>query len=357
MLRRYASTQVVPRHPRLSARLVPSPESETWLTRKVKDSKAWAAFFNAAIFVLGYSSTTQTAAARNYHLYAHACARAPERNIDFWVNGPMPPPPTFQSYFLVANIHVWLIAARLRALPHTAHVQTLVDHFFIDIEDRIRMILRPPPQPVEPYTLLTTFYPEPLPAPKTNKAPETLVTRQMKVFRDQWQGMWVSLDHGLVAGDEHLAATIWRNVLGARGAHDPFPEKKGGASLASHGAPPSPIPFSSYPAFPELSLALTRYIRRELKRLENIPDSVFLNDDVPTMCRVVAQWGPIPYPDPMRDGTRPQTDAEKSQARDLLLLDEALPPKPEDKYSKVDIDSDLKLFGAEVGSKKERIKK
>ncbi|KAF9001789.1 hypothetical protein BDZ89DRAFT_1081630 [Hymenopellis radicata] len=318
MLRRYAST--VARHPRVSSRLVPSPATENWLTRKVRKSKNWAAFFNATIFLLGYKSTFQTAGARNYHLYTHACARAPERNIDFWVNE-CHLPRTFQSYFLVANIHVWLLAARLRALPHTAHVQTLIDHFFLDIEDRIRMIVRPPAYP----------------APKTNKAPETLVTRQMKVFRDQWQGMWLSLDYALVAGDEHLAAALWRNLLGARGAHginppptasDPFPEKKKGASLASEGAPPAPIPFSSYPAFPELSLALTRYVRRELKRLQNIPDSVFLDDDVPTMCR--------------------QTDAEKSQARDLLFLYEPLPPKPEDKYTKLDIESDLEVFGAAV---------
>lgn len=68
-------------------------------------------------------------------------------------------PPTFQSWFTITNLHVWMAIVRLRALPssHGRHfVQALIDHFFFDVEDRLRAILG-------------------------KSAPERLVTRQMKV--------------------------------------------------------------------------------------------------------------------------------------------------------------------------------
>lgn len=68
-------------------------------------------------------------------------------------------PPSFQSWFTITNLHVWLATVRLRSLPPShgrAFVQSLIDHFFFDIEDRLRAVLG-------------------------KKVPERLVTRQMKV--------------------------------------------------------------------------------------------------------------------------------------------------------------------------------
>lgn len=68
-------------------------------------------------------------------------------------------PPTFQSWFVITNLHVWLATVRFRALPasHGRHfVQGLIDHFFFDVEDRLRAVLG-------------------------KKTPERLVTRNMKV--------------------------------------------------------------------------------------------------------------------------------------------------------------------------------
>ena len=48
----------------------------------------------------------------------------------------------------------------------------LVDHFFLDVEDRIRQAL-------------------------SRKAPERLVTRQMKIFREQWAGLGLAFDYAL----------------------------------------------------------------------------------------------------------------------------------------------------------------
>lgn len=40
----------------------------------------------------------------------------------------------------------------------------------------------------------------------------------MKIFREQWAGLGLAFDLALVKGDEELAAAVWRNLLGARGA-------------------------------------------------------------------------------------------------------------------------------------------
>jgi len=40
----------------------------------------------------------------------------------------------------------------------------------------------------------------------------------MKILKEQWAGLGMSLDLGLVRGDAEMAAAVWRNLLGARGA-------------------------------------------------------------------------------------------------------------------------------------------
>ena len=170
-------------------------------------------------------------------------------------------PPTFQSWFTVTNLHVWLLTVRLRALPATQglnHIQGLIDHFFQDVEERVRAVLQPgvlpprstsDPSPASPpfsqskhqaefskYVSSypnSTFYtfPSPVPPPDTfpspaaytkaekrARAPERLVTRHMKIFKEQWAGLDMSMDLGLVRGDAEMAAAVWRNMLGGRGA-------------------------------------------------------------------------------------------------------------------------------------------
>lgn len=40
----------------------------------------------------------------------------------------------------------------------------------------------------------------------------------MKIFKEQWAGLGMSMDLGLVGGDAEMAAAVWRNLLGGRGA-------------------------------------------------------------------------------------------------------------------------------------------
>jgi len=173
-------------------------------------------------------------------------------------------PPTFQSWFTITNLHVWLLTVRLRALPAphgTHHIQGLIDHFFQDVEERVRHVLQPgvlpprspPPSTPTPHPAATTpvpkfrpddasyvslypssqFYTPPssispphtfpstaayAKAVKSGRAPERVVVRQMKILKEQWAGLGMSMDLGLVRGDAELAAAVWRNLLGARGA-------------------------------------------------------------------------------------------------------------------------------------------
>ena len=228
---------------------------------------------------------------------------------------------------MVTNLHIWLLTTRLRALPapHAqTHIQGLIDHFFLDVEDRIRQVLQPQSQPPQTPASTTTTTPTTAPARPTpfysttsspntpngassaalkrGRAPEALVTKQMKIFREQWAGLGVAMDLALAQGsDAALAAAMWRNLLGARGAQglalalaptSPVPEFRravnpGGAvarlSEAARAREETrddgsgvhdfgPEERDAYVGFPETMLVLTAYVRAEVARLAAIPD-------------------------------------------------------------------------------------
>ena len=236
-------------------------------------------------------------------------------------------PPTFQSWFTIVNLHVWLLTVRLRALPPPHgmnHIQALIDHFFLDVEDRVRAILQPaspelattPSAAANPYTAPSQFYSIANPDQKRPKgrAPERLVGQQMKIFKEQWAGMGMSFDISLLRGDMDMAAAVWRNILGGRGARgivypsdvqDPSKpyfrrsvnlvggevekvkkiDERGleveearddGSGVHDY----APNEADKYVAYPELMATLVAYLRRELVRLENIPDEAIIGPGV-----------------------------------------------------------------------------
>jgi cytochrome b pre-mRNA-processing protein 3 len=136
-----------------------------------------------------------------------------------------------------------------------------------------------------------------------SKAPDRLVTRQMKIFKEQWAGMGLSFDLGLVKGDMEMAGAVWRNLLGARGAQGiAFPNPSsptqppkfrrsvnliGGEvinvekiDLAKEEATDDgsgvhdfgPEEADLYLKYPALMLDIVRYVRQELVRLERLSD-------------------------------------------------------------------------------------
>ncbi|EJD05758.1 uncharacterized protein FOMMEDRAFT_103971 [Fomitiporia mediterranea MF3/22] len=277
----------------------PPPKQETWLAQYLRRSPRAMSIFKAVIGNLGMGNPRQIAGRTSYHYYQNACAVRELEEREFW-HKECRLPPTFQTWFTVTNLHVWLLTVRFRALPPPFgdnFVQGLVDHFFLDVEERIRQTL-------------------------SEKAPERLVTRQMKILREQWAGLNASLDYALglsspfaknIAGprsgdgDAEMAAAVWRNFLGARGAHgidDPGRVRRAvnisgeyGKEKLQKDRPEDSLrkleetddgsgvydfvgkDVELYVRYPELMYALTKYIRRELKRLEGISDEVILDGE------------------------------------------------------------------------------
>jgi len=266
---------------------------------------------------------------RSFVLYEEICAVKPDEDRAFWQDVCLLPP-TFQSWFTVTNLHIWMLTVRLRALPveHGKHYQqALIDHFFIDIEDRIRTVLQPPPKPTKPYTFETSFYSNPnAPTPTSGgkplgRAPDRIVTQQMKIFKEQWAGMGLSLDLGLVKGDMELAGAIWRNLLGARGAQGiAYPNDDNTGTTTTSGSSSStkkphfrrsvnlvggevinvskidlekeetkddgsgvhdfpPEEADKYLTYPEVMLDVVDYLRREIARLDKVSDETIMNGD------------------------------------------------------------------------------
>ncbi|CDO75213.1 hypothetical protein BN946_scf184958.g1 [Trametes cinnabarina] len=329
------------------AREPPPPPPQTWLTKAIKQSPAAKEVFLTLAGLLGYGSAKQYAGRRAFNMYSHICISRPDEEAAFWKQD-CHLPPTFQSWFTVTNLHVWLLTVRLRALPPPQgqnFVQALIDHFFLDVEDRVRAVLQPvgekslaPAQNLAPYTRRTDFYTianggntRSSRAPR-GRAPESLVTRQMKIFKEQWAGMGMSFDLGLVRSDAELAAAVWRNLLGARGArgiayeNDPSRpyfrrtvnlfgsqveklskiQKRGGIEAEErrddgsgvHDFPPSEV--DKYVAYPETMATIVEYVRRELVRLQDIPDAVFLGEGVigtENHGLEVLRFGPVKRPD------------------------------------------------------------
>ena len=236
-------------------------------------------------------------------------------------------PPTFQSWFTITNLHIWLLTVRLRALPPPygdAYIQGLIDHFFIDVEDRVRAVLQPLPTPRTPYTPVSRFYTSPsassLAPRKRGRAPDRLVTRQMKIFKEQWTGLGMAFDLGLVRGDTEMAGAVWRNLLGARGARGIALDPPSTTESDSNPAPNAPFRRSvnlvgglvenpakidqrglhveeaqddysgvhdfppgeadKYVAYPEVMVDVVAYIRKELVRLERVSDEEIIGGDI-----------------------------------------------------------------------------
>ncbi|PVG01432.1 hypothetical protein CPB86DRAFT_795110 [Serendipita vermifera] len=185
-----------------------------------------------------------------------------------WVYEVCRVPRTFNSWFQITNLHVWLLTVRLRALPSPYGkymLQALVNFFFQDIEDRLRALLGP-------------------------RTSERTIVSYMKEYRELWNGSQLSLDIGLVGGDWELAGAIWRNIFDAKGwdlgGKPDEAEDTIGPHSASHPLKDSPVTQtmggglsnasvgdgSTLTEIPYHVYHFVAYLRRELKRLEAIPD-------------------------------------------------------------------------------------
>ena len=137
-------------------------------------------------------------------------------------------PVTFNTWAQVMYLHMYALTARLRKFP-AEHVriweQNLLDHFFYAAEDRMAMW--------------------------HGMAARGVRNKYLKDLWVQWRGVLVSYDEGLIKGDAVLAAAVWRNVFQAR-------EDVDLADVA----------------------AVVSYLRRELSRLDKMPDNLISTGDI-----------------------------------------------------------------------------
>ncbi|CAD6908913.1 unnamed protein product, partial [Tilletia laevis] len=141
--------------------------------------------------MMGYNSRESTAIRVTSDLY-DACADAVELNAHFWYEE-CGLPRTYQTWFQLTNLHVWLLMTRFRAFPTRAlsqsYAQELINHFFIDAESRMR----------ERFGVQTS----------------RLVKGYMRDMHMQQRGAVLSLDEALGRNsDAFMAAALWRNIWG-----------------------------------------------------------------------------------------------------------------------------------------------
>lgn len=156
----------------------------------------------------------------------------------------------------------------------------------------------------------------------------------MKIFKEQWAGMGMAFDLGLVKGDMDMAGAVWRNLLGARGARGiVFPDTSSPASTSSStdstapttqpyfrrsinlvGGSDSPVKqvekrgleneearddgsgvhdfapqeADKYVKYPEVMSLVVGYVRRELSRLDLVEDVELLEGDLNRL-----KFGPV----------------------------------------------------------------
>jgi hypothetical protein len=98
--------------------------------------------------------------------------------------------PSFATWFQVTALHVYMLHTRLRCYPaQTTRIyqQMLVDAFFEDIEMRIYF--------------------------EYNIKSQRFIQKQMKQLYENFRGLTVAYDEGILVNDAVLAAAFWRNLF------------------------------------------------------------------------------------------------------------------------------------------------
>lgn len=125
----------------------PTPPPETWLARYLKSSPKAMSVFQGITCSLGINNPRQMGGRISYHWYQKACVPRELEEREFWHRGQFPLyhyaaeaqanalecrlPPTFQTWFTVTNLHIWLLTVRFRSLP-SPHGENFVQGQFQD---------------------------------------------------------------------------------------------------------------------------------------------------------------------------------------------------------------------------------
>ncbi|KAA1093866.1 Protein cbp3, mitochondrial [Puccinia graminis f. sp. tritici] len=251
--------------------------------------------------LLGYTLQKSTAVTLTSDYYDRCAARF-EIEKQFWVEE-CGLPDSFQTWFQVTQLHMWLITVRFRSMKAPLgkyYLQEFINHSFLDTEDRIR-------------------------GPQNKITKGTLIKNYMKILLHQHRGFqtvldWaISHDPELNQSDQFLAGVIWRNLFGAA-----WGKGMGGVKgiFDSKEEPPvnsstSPLQLSSSPPstttstaiededseqlhslendvkFPETLERLVIFIRKELVRLDQVTDKTIITGQTSTDQAGLTQFNKI----------------------------------------------------------------
>ncbi|WFD02980.1 beta-ketoacyl-[acyl-carrier-protein] synthase II [Malassezia obtusa] len=248
-----------------------------------KTYSPWAvALIRGAGRLLGYNFVRSKAIKVTGDLYDRAAQRA-HAEAHFWYKE-CALPASFQTWFQLTNLHIFLLLSRFRALPKEearTYSQELINHFFIDTESRMR----------ERFGVQTA----------------RLVKGYLKDLHVQHRGSMVAYDEGLATDDVRLSGAVWRNVWGGgwgtiggvkrktpidktRRGEDPSEEGKPVLAVDKDDPGVAPVPVNSEleenralraeVLFPQHLERVTRWLRREIYRLGHLPDQAVMDGDV-----------------------------------------------------------------------------
>ncbi|WFC98720.1 beta-ketoacyl-[acyl-carrier-protein] synthase II [Malassezia yamatoensis] len=232
--------------------------------------------------MLGYNFVRSKAIKVTGDLYDRTAKRA-HAESHFWYQE-CALPTSFQTWFQLTNLHVFLLLCRFRALPKEearTYSQELINHFFIDTESRMR----------ERFGVQTS----------------RLVKGYLKDLHIQHRGSMIAYDEGLATNDVRLSGAVWRNIwgggwgaIGGVKRKTPIDRTRKGEDPSEEGTPVlaidkedpglAPTPQNhelqesraarAETLFPQHLERVTRWVRREVYRLGHLPDQVVMDGDV-----------------------------------------------------------------------------
>ncbi|KAK3825323.1 MAG: ubiquinol-cytochrome C chaperone-domain-containing protein [Benniella sp.] len=168
--------------------------------------------------ITGHYTVSQTAM-RSTHNFYEICALQLGEKRSFWIDT-CGLPDNFQTWFSVTHLHVWLLMVRIRAEKNgKVFQQQLVNHFFHDIEDRMRY--------------------------NHKISSQRIINTYMHDFLAQFHGGVLAYDEGMCKDDPIMAAALWRNLFTSSGS-------------------------------PARIATLVDYVRKELQVLDNMSSEDFL---------------------------------------------------------------------------------
>ncbi|KAF9978191.1 Protein cbp3, mitochondrial [Actinomortierella ambigua] len=175
-------------------------------------------FLKALARITGHYTVGQTAM-RSTHRFYEICAEQMNQRRSFWIET-CGLPDNFQTWFSVTHLHVWLLMVRIRGEPKAkVFQQQLVNHFFIDMEDRMRY--------------------------NHKISSNRIIKNYLHDFLAQFHGGVLAYDEGMCKDDPVMAAALWRNLFTSTGN-------------------------------PEQLALLVDYVRKELQILDQMPSDEFL---------------------------------------------------------------------------------